>query len=109
MVLSALLHPFLFLSALLLAVQSSAGVPLGGWQKALLVFDSVNVALGYLSFMVLGGLALSRQERKGYWKVCLFTPVYWLMLSIAAWCALYELCKRPHHWNKTPHRRSRCP
>ncbi|RUM98881.1 glycosyl transferase [Pseudaminobacter arsenicus] len=106
MVLSALLHPFLFLSALLLMVQSSAGVPLGGWQKALLVFDSVNVTLGYLSFMVLGGLALSRQERKGYWKVCLFTPVYWLMLSIAAWCALYELCKRPHHWNKTPHRRS---
>lgn len=109
MVLSALLHPILFVSALLLAAQLSAGTPLGGWQSALLVFDSVSVALGYASFMVLGGLALSRSERKGYWKVCLLTPVYWLMLSIAAWCALYELLRRPHHWNKTPHHRSRSP
>lgn len=107
MVLSALLHPLLVLSALLLMLQYSAGSPLGVWQAALLVFDSASVALAYASFMVLGGLALSRQERKGYWKVCLFTPVYWLMLSIAAWGALYELCKRPHHWNKTPHRKSR--
>jgi cellulose synthase/poly-beta-1,6-N-acetylglucosamine synthase-like glycosyltransferase len=105
MLLSALSHPFLLLSALFLVVQIKAGAPLGEWQIALLVFDTVNIALGYLSFMILGWLALRRRERKGYWKVCLFLPVYWMMLSIAAWCALHELCQRPHHWNKTPHRR----
>lgn len=106
MILSALFHPFLFLAALLLGVQLGAGMPLGEWQFNLLIFDTISVALGYASFMILGGLALSRRELKGYWKVCLYTPVYWIMLSIAAWYALHELCKRPHHWNKTPHRKS---
>lgn len=105
MFLSALSHPFLFLSALLLAIDVGGGASLGKWQIALLIFDAVNIAAGYASFMVLGWLALSGRERKRYWKVCLFLPVYWIMLSIAAWCALHELCKRPHHWNKTPHRR----
>jgi cellulose synthase/poly-beta-1,6-N-acetylglucosamine synthase-like glycosyltransferase len=107
MVLSALFHPFLFAAMVLLAVQLVVGAPLGGWQSALLAFDTVSVTLGYASFMVLGGLSLIAGERKDYWKVCLYTPLYWLMLSVAAWCAVYELCTRPHHWNKTPHVRSR--
>lgn len=107
MVLSALFHPFLFAAMVLLALQLVLGAPLAGWQSALLAFDTVSVTLGYASFMVLGGLALVAGERKDYWKVCLYTPLYWLMLSIAAWCAVYELCTRPHHWNKTPHVRSR--
>ena len=30
-------------------------------------------------------------------------PLYWGLMSIAAWMALLELCRRPYHWRKTAH------
>jgi hypothetical protein len=30
-------------------------------------------------------------------------PVYWLLLSIAAWRALYQLVADPYVWEKTEH------
>ena len=30
-------------------------------------------------------------------------PVYFLLVSVAAWLALVELVRAPEHWNKTPH------
>ncbi len=33
----------------------------------------------------------------------LATPAYWLMISLAAWRAIYELRYKPFVWNKTPH------
>jgi len=33
----------------------------------------------------------------------LFIPIYWLLMSMAAFFALYELMVRPHYWQKTVH------
>lgn len=33
----------------------------------------------------------------------LFTPLYWLAMSGAAYFALYEFLVRPHYWHKTKH------
>jgi glycosyltransferase XagB len=30
-------------------------------------------------------------------------PVYYCLISIAAWAALIELARRPHYWSKTEH------
>ena len=32
-----------------------------------------------------------------------FTPLYWLILVVPTWLALYDLIKRPYHWRKTTH------
>jgi hypothetical protein len=61
---------------------------------------------GYLSLLLLGWRTLSEKERRGFWRVLLFMPVYWLMMSVAAWRALWQLYRDPHHWEKTPHHRS---
>ncbi len=40
------------------------------------------------------------------WKVAfaaLFTPIYWLLMSIATLFAIKDLIIRPHHWHKTKH------
>jgi len=40
------------------------------------------------------------------WRIgafAIFTPVYWLLHSVAAWRALYQLVRDPHRWEKTPH------
>ena len=30
-------------------------------------------------------------------------PVYFLLISLAAWSGLYELVRAPNRWNKTEH------
>lgn len=32
-----------------------------------------------------------------------FIPIYWLLMSVAAFFALYELMVKPHYWQKTVH------
>ena len=33
----------------------------------------------------------------------LLMPVYWLLLSLAAWRALFQLLRDPYRWEKTEH------
>ncbi|MBA3446750.1 MAG: hypothetical protein H0T56_03920 [Pseudaminobacter sp.] len=106
MVVSALAHPILVISALLLSLDLLLDKPLSVWQSAMLVIDAANIACGYLSFILLGWQTLKKPERQGFWKIVLFTPVYWVMMSIAAWRAVWQLWLRPHHWEKTPHQKS---
>lgn len=44
--------------------------------------------------------------RRGYYdliKFCFLIPLYWLMMSIAAWIAIYKIITQPHYWFKTKH------
>jgi hypothetical protein len=34
-------------------------------------------------------------------------PIYWLLLSFAAWRGLYQLLRDPFRWEKTEHGRAR--
>ena len=36
-------------------------------------------------------------------KWALFVPIYWAMMSIAAFMALFQLIFKPHYWEKTKH------
>lgn len=103
MVLSALAHPFLIVTGLVLLLDLMMERAMGLWKSVLFGVDLVNVACGYLSFLLLGWQVLDRAERRGFWKVVLFTPVYWMMMSLAAWRAVWQICRQPHHWEKTPH------
>ena len=107
MVVSALAHPFLVLTAAVLGFDLVLGRPIGVWRSLLFAIDVVNIAGGYVSFLLLGWQTLSRQERKGFWKIVALTPPYWVMMSFAAWRAVYQLWKDPHLWEKTPHSRAR--
>ena len=54
MVLSALAHPFLVVTALVLVVELALARPMGVWKSVLFAVDVVNIACGYLSFLLLG-------------------------------------------------------
>ncbi|MBX3570038.1 MAG: glycosyltransferase [Rhizobiaceae bacterium] len=105
LVLSALLHPLLLVALGHTALQLSFGTP-SGWSAALLALDTLNIFCGYASFLLLGRHALAREERATFWRIVLWTPPYWMLLSAAAWRAAFHLWRRPHHWEKTPHRRT---
>jgi cellulose synthase/poly-beta-1,6-N-acetylglucosamine synthase-like glycosyltransferase len=107
MVASAVVHPvlvgtILYTTAKLLLTGSAEF-----HETFLALVDVANVASGYGAFIAICAYTLSRFEKQSLWKVLLFTPVYWVMLSVAAWWALWEFYRRPHHWHKTPHRKAR--
>ena len=107
MVVSALVHPVFLVTVFIVIGRLLLGIDLTATHSALLVIDSINISCGYTAFMVLGWRTLGRAERKSFWKLVPFTAVYWMLISVAAWRALWQLYRRPHHWAKTPHRPSR--
>jgi hypothetical protein len=99
-VFAALLHPF-FLAALLYEIATSGFAEtlqgLSGSVHGLVLFS------GYLASMLtaLAGLARRRLLRCAW--VLLLVPLYWLLLSLAAWRALHQLLCAPYRWEKTEH------
>jgi cellulose synthase/poly-beta-1,6-N-acetylglucosamine synthase-like glycosyltransferase len=106
MLASAFFHPFLVVTGIYLAVWLALHGTLSTWQSAMFAIDIVNIACGYLSFILLGWQTLRANEKRSFWKVVLFTPAYWMLLSVAAWRSVFMLWRRPHEWEKTPHRRA---
>lgn len=103
MIVSALLYPFMLFfvafSAFYLAFSDMAAI-----RPNLLIIDLLNVPLGYISFHALGRRALNGEKMPGL--VLPWIPIYWFMISAAAWRALWQLHARPFHWEKTPHQPS---
>jgi cellulose synthase/poly-beta-1,6-N-acetylglucosamine synthase-like glycosyltransferase len=102
--LAALVHP-LFLAALIYSVVS--GAPMWRGDSATLAILAavygMTVVIGYLTSAFLGWLGLSRRGLLSTAWVLLLTPAHWLLLSLAAWRALYQLVTAPYAWEKTEH------
>ena len=99
-VVSALVHP-IFVFALVSNLL--------GWEYSL--YDHPLVAgygffcllISYLSYGFLASLALNNRNGS-HGSFVLFTiPLYWMLVSFAAWRALFHLIVIPHRWEKTPH------
>ncbi len=74
------------------------------WGRGIFIVDCINIAMGFLSFHALGkGGPVGRSITL---PVLRWLPVYWLMISAAAWRALWQLQAAPFLWEKTPHRPS---
>jgi len=106
MAVSALVHP-----ALLYHVLVSLVDPVGHRetiiQQWLFWLDLLVVSMGYMALVTLAWCTLPfnrlQNLRSALWTV----PLYWMLLSVAAWRALWLLVRRPHEWEKTPHTRQR--
>ncbi len=58
---------------------------------------------GNLFFVLVNLVAGRRPGQKGLWWAALISPIYWLLISLAAVKALWQLVTRPHYWEKTVH------
>ncbi len=105
-VFAALIHPF-FMAELcyaLLARQPHTALVATGLGAP--VF-AITLLAGYASTAVPDLVGLKRRGLLRHAWVLLFTPVYWLLLSLAAWRALVQLVHAPQRWEKTEHGRAR--
>ncbi|MCC6947345.1 MAG: glycosyltransferase [Bradyrhizobiaceae bacterium] len=103
-VLSAVVHP-IFMAVVVDDILAGEFFAFGetveeSFRKALAV---AVLAVGYLGSGVLGLVGLARRRMLGIAWVLLTIPVYWLLLSFAAWRALYHFVRNPYAWEKTPH------
>ena len=69
----------------------------------LLGFEIVALLSGYTISAILGLYGLSRRRLLGCGWALLLMPVYWILLSLAAWRALLQFLNDPYGWEKTAH------
>lgn len=106
MLISALCHPLLFASLGWLAVQFlTINVQPSDWtDSTILTIDLIDLFASY-GYFALAGFGMPGRDARGFgWRGASMIPLYWVLLSYAAWRALIELYRRPHFWAKTPHR-----
>lgn len=105
LVLSALVHPWFYV---LTAVEIAFGDPLtppeNTFAHMLWVLAFVNLGLGYLSSMALAAFAVARRGRRRLIPHILLMPAYWMLISLAAYRAIWQLIRAPYLWEKTTHR-----
>lgn len=108
LVVSALVQP-IFLA--LLVYQCAIGTLLetsdNVIESGLLWISWGNLAVGYLVQMTIGLVSVSQRGRLWLAPSTLLMPIYWLLISLAAYRALYQLVRAPFLWEKTPHGMSR--
>jgi glycosyltransferase XagB len=98
-VLAALVHA-VFAARLIWALAAPND---NAMAQVLLGFDAITLMSGYLISAALGLIGLARRRLLSCAWVMLFMPVYWLLLSLAAWRALFHLVRDPYRWEKTEH------
>ena len=102
--LSALVHPWFYvlagidvaLGSLLTRPGSLLGWPFWGvaW------FDLLT---GYLASMALGFMSAQRRGYRHLLKDVLLMPTYWLLISVAAYRAVWQFMTARFEWEKTEH------
>jgi cellulose synthase/poly-beta-1,6-N-acetylglucosamine synthase-like glycosyltransferase len=106
LLLSSLAHPlivaYLGLIAWQLLFQEAHRV--GTLEFTLFAVDIVNIFGSYAVFIALGRAGMTAEERAAVGLRWAWTPIYWLLVSKAAWRAVRELRSNPFFWNKTVHR-----
>lgn len=105
--LSVLVHPLALASVAWLIFKLVQSEVVVVPQMMMATVGMAAIVLGYGAFLCLGHATQSAYERRRFWKVVLLMPAYWLLLSVAAWRALFEIYRRPYQWNKTPHQQAR--
>ena len=101
-VLSSLVHP-LFILSLAYWLVAGVGDRANGPAAALVAINAGVCVAGYLSSAAIGWDGLNcRGLRASAW-VLLLMPAHWLLLSLAAWRALYQFVREPYRWEKTEH------
>lgn len=104
MVVSPLVHPF-FPALVVWVLLRTSGESHGGdfFVSAATGLSAVVCIGGYWTAVACQVKGIQQRRFKGMMLSTLTMPFYWLLISIAAWLAVWEFMRRPYHWNKTEH------
>ncbi len=104
--LSTLIHP-LFYGVIAYSLVTT-GLPANFENGASLAMFHVLVLISGYSLAIGAGMAaVAARGRVALFGQTLMMPIYWILISIAGYKALWQLVTRPFHWEKTDHGISR--
>jgi cellulose synthase/poly-beta-1,6-N-acetylglucosamine synthase-like glycosyltransferase len=99
---AGLLNPLFWLLGILYYVTRSTAIEALFWTP-IYYLGLFCLVIGNFVFIYMNVYTAVKWGYDGLAKWALLTPIYWVLHSIAAYMALYELLVRPHHWQKTTH------
>lgn len=102
-IVSSLAHPVFYV---LLAYDACEGRLFRGEADGgnlLLYLALANFMGGYAVNLVLGAMSLRGTRHQWLWLHVIFIPVYWLLVSAAAYRAVWQLFRAPFYWEKSTH------
>lgn len=105
LILSALVHPWFYVvAALEMVVGNLTTLPHETLSHIVTVVGVTNLVLGYVSGVALGCVAVVKRGHRRLAVWALAMPLYWLLISFAAYRAMLQLVTAPYRWEKTRHR-----
>lgn len=63
----------------------------------------INLAVGYAVSILVGVVSVWRRGQPGLAAFALLMPLYWLLISAAAYRAVWQFARDPYLWEKTEH------
>ena len=104
LIFSSLVHPF-FMGYTIWLMARGEFFPASADLIGTMIVG-LNLAVlfaGYASYVLVAWEALAGRRDRHLRPWLVFTPIYWLLISAAAWLALWQLIRNPFGWNKTRH------
>jgi hypothetical protein len=103
-VLGLLLYPFsLFLCAATLVALARGNTPDSFWMWFMLTVNGVNLVTVLVAATISAWRGLRAAGAIGLSPLITALPIYWMLMSLAAWQALRQLLIEPSRWEKTSH------
>lgn len=102
---SMFINPFMWMATILyFTFRSVVGPAIESvYPTAILYMAVSSLVLGNFLYMYYYMLGCLKRGQGDLVKYVFLVPVYWLMMSAAAWKAAYQLVFKPHYWEKTTH------
>lgn len=63
----------------------------------------ISLVFGNFMFFYVYMIGCAKKSQYSIVKSLFFMPIYWLMISLASFIALYQFIVKPHYWEKTVH------
>lgn len=104
-ILALFINPFMWLLTITyFALRSIVGPAIESFYPAPIFYMAAfSLVFGNFLYMYYYMIGCAKREQYELIKYALMVPLYWLIMSIASWKALYEIFVRPHYWSKTKH------
>jgi len=100
--LSVLVNPIFWIMAIVWFIFKPAGVAML-FPGPIFAAGAFCLFAGNFVFVYVTMLGCYKRERDSLLWYALFTPVYWLFMSISGWRAMIQFFRDPFVWEKTQH------
>lgn len=100
-----LINPFLWIATIsYFALYAYVGPQIEALYPSAIFYMAVSsLVLGNFLFLYYYMIGVAKKGQWDLMKYIFLIPIYWLMISVAAAIALYQLIFKPHYWEKTVH------